>query len=515
MTLDNSENTKRIAKNTMMLYIRMMFSMLVSLYTSRVILAALGVEDYGIYNVVGGFVAMFSLFSTSLSASVSRYLTFELGKQDKKQLRLVFTTSLFIHLLLGLVILILAEIVGVWFLNTHLTIPESRLYAANWVFQASLISFVFALLGVSFNASIISHEKMGAFAAIGIGDVTLRLLIVLFIGYASFEVDRLILYSILMTLVVIVVQLAYYFYCKIKFEECSLNFTYDKKCLKEMSSFAGWNFIGCSAGLLKEQGVNILLNIFIGPVLNAARGLAGSVNSAITSFAWNFMAALNPQITKNYALSNYSYTFSLVERGSKFSFYILFILALPVLLETDFILTLWLKNYPEHTVNFIRLILILSLCDIISNTLITLQLATGKIRNYQIAVGGTLLMNFPLSWLCLYLGYPPESTLVVAIFISLCCLFLRLFFLNRMVGLCIRHYLKEVCFNAIKVAILSSVVPIIMRITIDEGWISFLSVCIVSVISTGVVIYFFGCTLTERDFLKAKATSFLQRSKVI
>lgn len=499
-----SENTKRIAKNTLMLYVRMLFSMLVSLYTSRVVLQALGVEDYGIYNVVGGMVAMFSLISNSLSSSVSRFLTFELGKGNLEGLKRVFSTSLSIHVALALVIVVFAETLGLWFLNTHMTIPTNRLYAANWVFQASVFTFVINLLSVPFSASIVSHERMSAFAYIGILDVILRLLIVLFITYSGLEFDRLIVYALLLVGVVCIMQTIYWRYCTRNFEECRLKLSFDIGYWKEMSSFAGWNFIGCTASLLKDQGVNVLLNLFIGPVINAARGIASTVNNVLASFAGNFMTALNPQITKSYATGDYKYMFSLVERGSRFSYYILLLFALPMLFEADFVLTLWLGYYPEHTLNFVRLVLIVTMCDILSNTLINLQLATGKLRNYQLAVGGMLLMNFPLSYFCLKQGFPPESVLMVAGGVAVCCLFLRLFFLHKMVGLSIRHYLLSVCGNVSIVTIVASVFPIIIALQVSDGLLRFFLICIASVVSTMLSIYWIGCTSIERNFIRDK-----------
>lgn len=496
-----SENTKRIVKNTLLLYIRMLFGMFVSLYTSRIVLNTLGVEDYGIYNVVGGFVAMFSLISNSLSSATSRFLTFELGQGNLERLKNVFSTSLLIHITLAGIILVLAETLGVWFLNTQMTIPPMRLYAANWMFQASILSFMLGLCCVPYNASIVSHERMGTFAYIGILDILLRLFIVLFIAYSSWHFDRLIVYALLLVLVSISLQCIYLFYCWRNFEECRLRLSFDKSCWKEMSTFAGWNFIGCTAGLLKDQGVNILLNLFVGPILNAARGIASSVNGAVCSFVGNFMTALSPQITKSYASGDHSYMMSLVERGSRFSFYIIFILALPVLFETEFILTFWLKQYPVHTVNFVRLILLLSMCDVLSNTLITLQLATGKIRNYQLAVGGMLLMNFPLSYVCLKSGFPPESTLIVAIIVSICCLVLRLVFLRYMIRFSIRRYLRNVCLNVLLVTIVAVLVPVLIYIRMPDGWERFILVSLVCILSTGVTAYWIGCTVSERRFI--------------
>lgn len=505
------ENTKRIAKNTLMLYGRMLFSMLVSLYTSRVVLQALGVEDYGIYNVVGGVVAMFSIVSNSLSSSVSRFLTFELGKGDTDGLKRVFSTSLSIQLVLAGIIVVLAETIGLWFLNTHMTIPANRLYAANWVFHASVLTFVINLLSVPFSASIVSHERMSAFAYIGILDVVLRLLIVLFIAYSGLGFDRLIIYALLLVGVVCIMQAIYWRYCTRHFEECRLKLSFDVDYWKEMSSFAGWNFIGCTAVLLKDQGVNILLNLFIGPVINAARGIANSVNNVLSSFAGNFMTALNPQITKSYAAGDYGYMFSLVERGSRFSYYILLLFALPMLFEADFVLTLWLKHYPAHTVNFVRLILLVTMCDILSNTLINLQVSTGKIRNYQFAVGGVYLMNFPLSYICLKIGFQPESTLVVALVVAVACLFLRLLFLRKMVGLSMKWYLYKVCGNVLCVTLAAAILPGLLYIQIPEGWIRFLIICIVSILCTMISIYYIGCNTNERNFIYGKVFRIIRK----
>lgn len=495
------ENTKRIAKNTLMLYGRMLFSMLVSLYTSRVVLQALGVEDYGIYNVVGGVVAMFSMISSSLSSSVSRFLTFELGKGDTDGLKRVFSTSLSIQLVLAGIIVVLAETIGLWFLNIHMTIPANRLYAANWVFHASVLTFVINLLSVPFSASIVSHERMSAFAYIGILDVVLRLLIVLFIAYSGLGFDRLIVYALLLVGVVCIMQAIYWRYCTRHFLECQLKLSFDVDYWKEMSSFAGWNFIGCTAGLLKEQGVNLLLNLFVGPVLNAARGIALSVNTAVGSFVGNFMTALSPQITKSYAAGEYVFMMSLVERGSRFSFYILFLLALPILFETEFMLTLWLNDFPEHTVNFVRLILLLSLSDVLSNTLITLQNATGKIRNYQIAVGGALMLNFPISYLCLKMGCVPESVFIVALIVSVLCLILRLLFLRRMVQLSVKQYLYSVCLNVLSVSLISVIIPILVYSQMEEGWARFLSIIFCCMVCSALSIYLVGCSMSERKFI--------------
>lgn len=501
----NRENTKRIAKNTIMLYIRMLFGMLVSLYTSRVVLQALGVEDYGIYNVVGGFVAMFSMISTSLSSSVSRFLTFELGRGDTDRLKKVFSTSVSIHIILIIIILLLAETVGVWFLNNKMTIPDNRLFAANWVFHASILSFIFNLLSVSYNASIVSHEHMSVFAYIGIGDILLRLFIVLYIAYAPWIEDRLITYALLLVTEGISIQIFYMLYCRSHFYECRSKIYFYKAIFKEMGSFAFWNFIGCTARLLKEQGVNILLNIFIGPTINAARGIAVSVNTAITSFSGNFMIALSPQITKSYAVGDYNYMNSLVERGSRFSFYIMFVFILPVMLETEFIMNIWLGSYPEYTIGFVRLALVVSAIDILSNTLINLQTATGKIRNYQLVVGGMLMMNFPLSYLCLKLGLSPISVYIVAIVVAVCCLILRLLFLRRMVEkFSMSSFLCNVTVNVLNVVLTASIIPFSITLLIDDSWTRLLLLVPFSMVCAACSIFCIGCNASERSFISAK-----------
>lgn len=504
----HSENNKRIAKNTLMLYGRMLFGMFVSLYTSRVVLNVLGVEDFGIQGAVGGFVGMFSLISSSLSSSVSRFLTFELGRGDKESLKQVFSTSLLIHIGLAFLVLLSIETFGVWFLNNRMdNIPADRLYAANWLLQFSVVAFMVNLFSVPYNASLIAHEKMNVFAAVGITDIVMKLCIVLALQLFSPDVDKLITYAFMLLCWSFAVQAFYWYYCGKQFEECKVKPALYKSKLKEMTGFAGWNFIGCTAGLLKTSGVDLLLFQFFGPVLIAAKTISGSVNNAVCSFAGNFMTALVPQITKSYAVGDLQYTFSLVERGSRFSYYLVMFFAIPIMFETEFFLTIWLKEYPEHSVYFVRLVLTLSLIEILSNTLINLQTATGKIRNYQLAVGGMLLMNFPLSYIALELGCPPESTLIVAIMVGICCLILRLVFLKRMTGLSISGYLRNVCLNVVIVTVVA-VTPtwIIYKMLQENDWVQFLIVGSTCVIACSMAIFFVGCTSSERQFIVEKVS---------
>lgn len=499
-----SENTRRIAKNTFYLYGRMLFGMLVSLYTSRIILNALGVEDYGIYNVVGGFVAMFSLISGALSSAIGRFITFELGTGNIEKLKNVVATSLLIQSVIGLLVIIIAESVGVWFVNHQMVIPPDRVYAANWVFQASVFTFVVNLLSCPYSAMIIAHEKMNVFACLGILQVLLNLSVVLFIQYATFMCDRLIVYSLLLMAVTTLMQIAYWQYSKRNFVEGRVKLRFHKDCWREMSGFAGWNAIGCTAAILKDQGVNVLLNLFFGPVVNAARGIAMSVNTAVGSFAGNFMTAVNPQIIKSFAADDRRYVFSLVERGSRFGYYIMMFLAMPIIFETSFILTLWLKQYPDFTIIFVRLVMIYSLLEILSNTLITLQVATGRIRNYQIAVGGLLLMNFPLSWLALKLGATPYAVFYVAICVGVGCLMLRLWFLRRMVGLSMKHYLRRVIGNVMLTNLCAVVLPLIIYFVLPQGGVRLTIIVVVSSISCILSTLYVGCDKGERNFIIGK-----------
>lgn len=499
---NTTENNKRIAKNTLLLYFRMLFLMAVSLYTSRVVLNALGVEDFGIYNVVGGVVAMFSVLSGSLSAAISRFITYELGKGNQENLNKIFSSAVTIQLGLAGIIILLAETIGIWFLNVKMNIPEVRMEAANWVFQFSILTFAINLISVPYNASIIAHEKMSAFAYISILEAVGKLTIAYLIAISP--IDKLIFYAILMCVVALVVRLAYGNYCKRHFSECTYHFSWDKQLLKSMFSFAGWNFIGASSAVLRDQGGNVVINLFCGPAVNAARGIAFQVNNAVNQFVVNFMTALNPQITKSYAAGNKEYMMTLIFQGARLSFYMLLLLSLPILVNTHYILVLWLKIVPEHAVFFVQLILIFALSESISQPLITAMLATGKIRNYQIIVGGLQMMNLPISYILLRLGYFPEVVIVIAICISQCCLAARLILLRGMIGLSITKYLKNVYLNIIIVSIIAVILPLISAYYIKESFISFILISLIAVICTLSSIYFIGCNNQERDFIHQK-----------
>ena len=497
-----STNNKRIAKNTLLLYFRMLFLMLVSLYTSRVVLNALGVEDFGIYNVVGGVVAMFTMLSGSLSAAITRFITYELGTGNQENLKKIFSSAVTIQIGLAVVIILLAEAGGVWFLNVKMNIPEARMIAANWVFQFSILTFAINLISVPYNASIIAHERMSAFAYISILEAIGKLAIAYLITVSP--IDRLIFYALLMCVVALLIRLVYGYYCKKHFAECTYHFLWNKNLLKRMFGFAGWNFIGASSAVLRDQGGNVVINLFCGPAVNAARGIAFQVNTAVHGFVTNFMTALNPQITKSYASGDREYMMTLIFQGARLSFYMLLVLSLPILVNTHYILALWLKIVPEHTVLFVQLILLFGLSESISNPLITAMLATGKIRNYQLVVGGLQLMNLPVSYLLLRMGLFPEVVIIVAIVISQCCLAARLLMLRSMIDLSVRKYLNKVYINVLVVTAIAAICPFLLAIQMEETFLNFILLCLIAVVCTGITIYYIGCNKTERQFILHK-----------
>ena len=378
--MDHSADNKRIAKNTILLYIRLFFTMCVGLFTSRVILNTLGIDDYGISNVVAGVVSMFSLFSNSLANAISRFLQFELGRNDGKRLNMFFSTSVNSLIIITIAMVIIAELFGVWFLNTHLNIPDGRLYAANWVLQMSIVVFAINLISVPYVAVIIAHEQMSVFAYFSILDVTLKLLVAYFL-YIS-PIDKLITYSILLALVALSIRLFYGFYCGRKFEECHFRFVHDKSMLKEMLGFAGWNFFGNGATLFNTHGVNIVTNIYFNVAANAARGVATQAESAIKQFVSNFTVSVNPQITKSYASGDLQYMYSLVCRSARFGYLLMLLFAIPFIFETEFIMKLWLDNYPPEAPLFLRLSLVGAMIDFLGNSLAVAAWATGNVRRY-------------------------------------------------------------------------------------------------------------------------------------
>lgn len=475
----------------------MLLLMAIGLYTGRVNLEALGVTDFGIYNVVGGFVAMFSLISGSLTSACTRFLNYEMGRGTKERLKQVFCSSVTIQYILAAIVVVIAESVGLWYVNNIMVLPPERVTAANWCFQLSVFSFAMGLITVPYNSAIVAHEKMKTFAYVSIFEAVAKLLICFYVIHSSF--DHLIIYAILVFMTTFTVRMVYQVYCKRHFEECNYHFTIDKAQLKEMMGFAGWNLIGSSSAALKNQGVNMLLNLFFGPTVNAARGVSNQVLHAITGFSNNFMMAIKPQITQSYGRGDYAYMISLVNRGSRFSFYILFALGLPLVVNAEYLLHLWLKDVPEHAVVFSQLTLIAAMISAFSNTLITAQLATGNIRNYQIVVGGIQMLDFPLVWIAFALGAKPEIALILGIAIEVACLIARMLMLPKMIPqFKSGNFVRDVILRCILVSVLASVLPVLLvnMITFNIG--TFLLSCISCFACALLAALFVGCTKEER-----------------
>lgn len=504
-------DNKRVAKNTLVLYFRMLFMMLIGLYTSRINLQSLGVEDFGIYNVVGGIVVMFSIINGSITASISRFLTFEIGTGNMEKLKKVFSTSVTIQIGISLLILLLAETIGLWFLNHKMVIPDSRMPAANWVYQFSIITFILNLISMPYNACIVAHEKMSAFAWITIYDAIAKLLIAWLTFIAP--MDKLIFFSGFIVLIAFTQRMIYTSYCLHNFEECHYKFTIDKELLKHMSGFAGWNFIGASSAILRDTGGNIIINLFCGPAVNAARAIANRINTAVLGFANSFMTAINPQITKSYASGEYEKMMGAIYKGAKFSFFLLLLLGLPVIMESEYIIHLWLGQVPEHTVLFVQLTILYAMSESISNPLVTAMLATGKIKNYQIVVGGLQMLNLPISYICLRLGCIPESVVIVAIILSQCCFAARIYMLRAMINLNAIDCVKKVYLRILSTLIITFILPVIVKYYMDDSLLSFFTILSISFISACINILYVGCNDKERSFIYSNISNI--KNKII
>ena len=497
--MSDNVNNRRIAKNSLMLYLRMFFSMAVALYTSRVVLRVLGVDDYGIYNVVGGVIVLFSFMNVAMSGATQRFLTFDLGKGDAAHLKRVFGTALQIHAVMALVVLLLGETVGLWLVMNKLVIPPDRMDAALWVYQMSVAACMVSVVGIPFNACIIAHERMKVFAAVSMMDVTLRLGVVGVLAVAP--CDKLVLYAVLVLCVQVLVQVVYGVYCRLQFGEARISFRTDRGLWREMSGFAGWSLCGNVAYVLYTEGVNIVLNLFFGPALNAARGIAVQVQGAVSGFVANVQMAVNPQITKSFAQGNLARMHSLMFGSSKFCFFLLLIIALPLGIEADAVLGVWLVRVPAHTVWFLRLVLGVMLVETLANPYMVTNQATGKIRLYQLVCGGILLCIVPLSYVVLKLGACAESVYVVYLVMAVLAQVARVLIMRRLIDMPFLTYCRKVLMPVAVVAAVAPVLPLLVYASMPTGVVQFLVVCTVSVISTSLAIWLLGLTREERMFI--------------
>ena len=506
---ENTYNGKRIAKNTLLLYIRMLFLMAVNLFTSRVILLALGVEDFGIYNVVGGFVALFAIVSKSLSGAASRFLNFEMGRGDNERLKTVFSSIVSIQVLLSVIIVFLAETIGLWFLNNEMVMSDERMIAANWCFQLSIITFCSNLLTIPYNASIIAHEKMAAFAYISIFEGLAKLGIAYLIFFSRF--DRLIFYAILICILQLMIQCYYRLYCLMNFDECKFHFVKDMALLKLLLSYSSWGFIGSASSVLRNQGINVLINLFFGPAINAARAVSNQVLHAVDGFVNNFITAVRPQIVMSYASGDYDYVNKLVVQSAKFSFYLFFTLSLPIIVNCEYILSVWLSVVPEHSVLFVQLTLIYALITTLSHPLSIAQAATGRIRNYQLVIGGLQLLNLPVSYLSLKFGAPVESVLIVAVLIAFIVVLVSIHMIKKILLFDSTLFYKEVVAKVFIVTIICMVPLFLMHTLCSKTFIFFIIETVICIVMSTIVIYYIGLTAVDRKILGSGVKLFIKK----
>lgn len=497
---------ERIAKNSLLLYIRTFFVMILSLYSSRIVLKVLGFEDYGLYNVISGFVIMLSFLNSSMSNATQRFISYELGKGEFEKLRETFSILISIHFFLAFIVLLIAETIGLWFLNTQLNIVPERIFAANVVYQFSILTLIIGVISVPYSSLIIAHERMAFFAFINIFDVSLKLLFVIILQYLP--LDKLIFYAFLTFFVTLSVRVLYAAYCGRNFPESSYSLCYKRKNAQDILSFASWSLFGSIATLGHTQGVNVILNIFLGATINAARGISYQIQTALTQFVMSFQTAMNPQIVKKYANGNLNETFQLVFLGSKFSFYILFLITLPFFIEMPHVLEIWLGSVPEYTVVFSRLILINTLIVSLSGSLSMLAQATGKIKKYQMTMGGILLLNIPLSYIYMKVGFSPEITFTISICLEIIALFFRLYILKIMISFPVFLFIKKVLLKAILVTSLSLVVMLFLFYIYPFSGISrFFLVIIFVILFLLPLLYLCGMDKSERFFVMQKIRS--------
>lgn len=500
--MESLSDNKRLAKNTLMLYVRTFIMMIIGFFTSRLILNALGIENYGINNVVAGFIAMFSVVQTTLTNSTTRFMTFELGKGEDANPKKIFGIVMTIHIGLAIFMVVLLETVGLYFLNHGLNIPPSRMWAANWVFHFAIISMFIGIINSPYTGLIIAHEKMSAFAYLSLLDVTIKLLIVYLLYITPF--DRLVTYSAFYLCTNLIIITIYHTYSRRKFPEARYSFVKDKESYVEIFKFAGYNFAGGIASMLSTHGTNILVNIFFGVTLNAAIGIANQVQGLATKFVGDFITALKPQITKEYAAGNIDRSMKLAFRGSKFSFYLTLLIAIPIVIRTPYILTFWLKIYPPEAVIFSRLIIVLTMLVLLSDTLVTEMLASGHVKAFNLWVGGLRLLILPIEYIVLSLFHIPYLVVVVQIFMEVVSLLVRLRCLENVTGK--NHIIPFMRYVAVPITIVT-VISVSFGLTLNsqipDNFIGLCLFCALTMTVCVASIYFLGITVNERNTIRS------------
>lgn len=510
METNKSENTQRIAKNTLMLYGRMLLMMAIGLYTSRVILNALGISDLGLYNVAGGVVSMFAFLNGTLASGTQRFLTFEIGAGNQIKLKHVFESAMTLHALLAIVIIILSETVGLWYLYNKLNIADGRFTAAMWCFQLSVLTMAISVIQIPFNAAIIAHEKMSVYAYMSIYDAVTKLIGAYIIQITP--IDKVISYSIILTLFSITSIIIYNTYCRKKFDECSFTFGFDKDIFKDMLNFSGWNTIGCLAATGQSTGVNLVINFFCGTVVNGARGIAYQASSWVTRFVENFQVALNPQIVKYYASGDVKSMASLAINGAQFSSYLLLFLGIPLFIDIEWVIDLWLGECPEYVPIFLRIVLIESLFKAIGNPTVTCMHATGQMKWLNIIVGSILLLILPASILLFKLGCTVEVVVAANVIPWMIVIPIRLYLLKHYCNFPYWKFMGQAFVKVLLLALLMFSVPFfISRFIPSNGFIRFVEIGLCSVITSSSVILGLGLSSSQRAQFFCKLKSIVKK----
>lgn len=508
---DNSSNNKRIAKNTMLLYIRMLLMMVIGLFTSRVILNALGISDLGLYSVCGGVVALFSFISGTLASGTQRYISFCIGEGDEEKLKKTFASAMTLHLVIAIIILIIGETFGLWYVYNKLNVDPDRFTASLWCYQFSLITAVVTVIQTPFNGALIAHEKMDIYAYMTIFEVLVKLLAAYAIMLVPY--DRLVFYAGLLLCANLLSTFIYNYYCRVEFVECSFSFGYDKNLFYNMLSFSGWNTFGTVASMGQSTGVDLVINFFCGTVVNGARGIASTANGFVNKFVTNFQVALNPQIVKTYASGDINAMSKLVIRGAEYSSYLMLLLGIPLFIEIEFVLYMWLGQVPEHSVTFLRIILLESFFRTMGNPTVTAMHATGKMMMLNLTVGILLLFIVPQSYLLFKLGFTPEFVLLANVIPWILCIPLRLYWLYKYTRreFPVVQFLVNVVLKGCVLACLMFILPYFVSSLVGScGWIRFLSVVFTSVVSSSLIIFFLGFTSSMRSKTIAKIRSAIE-----
>ena len=474
--------------------------MLTSLYTSRIVLSVLGIDDYGIYNVVAGFVSLFTFLSSTISSGTSRFFAFEIGRSNSKNLHNYFRLSVLAFVLLSLIIFVLAETLGLWFVENKLVIPESRYYAALVVYQFSVLSFIVNMFSIPYKSMIIAQERFAFYAYLSIFEVILLLLSVFLLKHLSY--DKLILYGLFHLLISFFVLISFYLYSRFHYTESRYSFYWNRSMFNEFFNYSFWIIIGGLSSVLRGQGLNIVLNLFFGPVVNAARGVAYHIHSAINQFVNNFYTACRPQITKLYAAGEREQMMNLVFSSSRICYLLTLFFTLPIIIETPMILNIWLEEVPDYSVVFTRLVLLTILIEAISYPFQTAVSATGKIKWYQVITGGLTILTLPIAYAFLREDYPPEIVFYVTLIMAILAQFSRILFMKYLLSMSVMLYLKDVILRILLVSLTSIIVPLLLYINMNSNICRFIGVILTSTFLVLLIGYFFGITRNERNTIK-------------